>query len=60
MTDIAVIALDMDGTLLTSDHTVTRETVDTLRQARDKGIEVILVTGRHHSKRPETAGFNFQ
>ncbi len=48
MADIAVIALDMDGTLLTSDHTVTRETVDTLRQARDKGIEVILVTGRHH------------
>ena len=48
MADIAVIALDMDGTLLTSDHVVTPETVDALQQARNRGIEVILVTGRHH------------
>lgn len=48
MADIAVIALDMDGTLLTSEHSVTPETIDALQQARSKGIEVILVTGRHH------------
>jgi len=48
MTDIAVIALDMDGTLLNSDRQVTEKTAVALRQARDKGIEVILVTGRHH------------
>lgn len=48
MANIAVIALDMDGTLLSSDHQVTEKTVNTLQQAREKGIEVILVTGRHH------------
>lgn len=48
MADIAVIALDMDGTLLTSEHSVTPETIDALQQARSKGIDIILVTGRHH------------
>jgi Cof subfamily protein (haloacid dehalogenase superfamily) len=48
MADIAVIALDMDGTLLNSNHQVTEKTADAIQQARDKGIDVILVTGRHH------------
>lgn len=48
MAKFAVIALDMDGTLLTSDHQVTQQTIDALQQARRQGIEVILVTGRHH------------
>lgn len=48
MADIAVIALDMDGTLLSSDHQVTEKTAGAIQQARKKGIEVILVTGRHH------------
>lgn len=48
MTTIAAIALDMDGTLLSSDHQVTERTADAIQQARSKGIKVILVTGRHH------------
>ena len=48
MADIAVIALDMDGTLLSSDLQVTEKTANAIQQARKKGIEVILVTGRHH------------
>lgn len=48
MADIAVIALDMDGTLLSSGHQVTEKTANAIQQARKKGIEVILVTGRHH------------
>jgi Cof subfamily protein (haloacid dehalogenase superfamily) len=48
MTTIAVIALDMDGTLLSSDHEVTEKTAVAIQQARNKGIKVILVTGRHH------------
>lgn len=42
-----VIALDMDGTLLTSDHRISPATREALQQARDQGSEVILVTGRH-------------
>ncbi len=48
MNDIAVIALDMDGTLLTTEHNILSETVDSLQLARQKDIKVILVTGRHH------------
>lgn len=48
MTAIKVIALDMDGTLLSSDHQITEKTADAIQQARNKGIKVILVTGRHH------------
>lgn len=48
MNDIAVIALDMDGTLLTSDHQILSETINSLQVARKKGLKVILVTGRHH------------
>lgn len=42
-----VIALDMDGTLLTSEHRISPATREALQQARDQGTEVILVTGRH-------------
>lgn len=48
MVTIAVIALDMDGTLLSSDHEVTAKTAAAIQDARNKGIKVILVTGRHH------------
>ena len=48
MNDIAVIALDMDGTLLTTEHEILSETVDSLQLARKQGVKIILVTGRHH------------
>ena len=38
-----VIALDMDGTLLTSDHRISPATREALQQARDQGSVVILV-----------------
>lgn len=44
-----VIALDLDGTLLTSRKTVLPDTVEALMAAKRAGAEVILVTGRHHS-----------
>lgn len=44
-----VIALDLDGTLLTSQKTLLPETVSALAEAQRAGAEVILVTGRHHS-----------
>lgn len=41
-----LIALDMDGTLLREDKTVSQRTKDALKAARDKGVTVVLATGR--------------
>lgn len=43
-----LIALDLDGTLLDSHAQIRPETLKVLQQARQQGIEVIVVTGRHH------------
>ena len=44
-----VIALDLDGTLLTSEKKILAESVEALSKAREAGIEILIVTGRHHS-----------
>ncbi len=41
-----LIATDLDGTLLRSDGTVSRRTVDALRAVADAGLETVLVTAR--------------
>lgn len=46
MADIKLIALDLDGTLLTTDKRLTDCTKETLKAARDRGIKVVLTTGR--------------
>ena len=43
---IRMIALDVDGTLLTSWGELTGETVRAIRAAREKGVKVVLSTGR--------------
>ena len=43
---IRMIALDVDGTLLTSRGELTKETVRAIRAAREKGVKVVLSTGR--------------
>lgn len=43
------VAFDMDGTLLNQDRLILPETIKAINRIRDKGIHVILVTGRHHS-----------
>ena len=43
---IRMIALDVDGTLLTSRGELTKETVRAIRAAREKGVKVVLATGR--------------
>ncbi|CAK9884500.1 MAG: Pyridoxal phosphate phosphatase YbhA [Candidatus Erwinia impunctatus] len=43
-----VIALDLDGTLLTAKKTILPESLLALNKAREAGVKVILVTGRHH------------
>lgn len=43
---IRLIALDVDGTLLNSGGTVTKETVLAIQNARERGVRVVLSTGR--------------
>ncbi|WP_058913618.1 pyridoxal phosphatase [Entomohabitans teleogrylli] len=43
-----VIALDLDGTLLTPQKTILPESLTALKQARAAGCQVLIVTGRHH------------
>lgn len=50
--DFKLIALDIDGTLITSHYTVTPRTRKALRAAMDSGIMVTMATGRfYHSAR---------
>jgi Cof subfamily protein (haloacid dehalogenase superfamily) len=44
--DIRLIAIDLDDTLLTSDHIITQRTKDAIQQARARGIIVTFATGR--------------
>ena len=46
MTAIKLIALDLDGTLLTSDKKISQRNLKTLAAARAKRVKVVLTTGR--------------
>ncbi|MCF6515859.1 sugar-phosphatase [Lactobacillus sp. S2-2] len=46
MTSIKFIAIDIDGTLLNENNLLAKETIDTITEARNKGIKVVLCTGR--------------
>ena len=41
-----LIAVDMDGTLLREDKTISEETIRAINRANAKGIKVVLATGR--------------
>lgn len=41
-----LIAIDMDGTLLRNDKTISEDTKKALKKAREKGVKVVLATGR--------------
>ena len=43
-----VIATDLDGTLLGSDHQLDPFTVATVRRLADEGIHFVIATGRHY------------
>lgn len=43
-----LVALDLDGTLLDSRLQIRADTIDALARVRAKGIQVMIVTGRHH------------
>ncbi|MDS1002413.1 Cof-type HAD-IIB family hydrolase [Clostridium sporogenes] len=43
-----LIALDLDGTLLNNKSLISNENIDAIRYAQNKGVEVIISTGRPH------------
>ncbi len=43
---VRLLALDIDGTLLRSDRTISARTREAVAHARAKGVRVVLVTGR--------------
>ncbi len=44
-----LLALDMDGTLLDSQRTIRPDSIAAIKKAQSLGIDVMLVTGRHHT-----------
>ena len=47
LANVGLIAIDMDGTLLLSDHaTIPQENIDAIRAAHDAGVCVCISTGR--------------
>lgn len=53
---IRMIALDLDGTLLRSDKSVGPRTIEALRAAHAKGVEIVLASGRMTPAMEEAAG----
>lgn len=53
MSNIKLIALDLDGTLLNSDKKLTRRTYNVLAKAAACGIQIVPTTGRVYSALPE-------
>lgn len=43
---IKLIAIDMDGTLLNPQHEITPAVKEAIKAARDKGVAIVLATGR--------------
>jgi HAD superfamily hydrolase (TIGR01484 family) len=41
-----ILAIDLDGTLLRSDGTISQRNIQAVRAARERGIEVVIATGR--------------
>ena len=46
MSQIKVIALDLDGTLLNSEKKISPRNLAAIRAAQEKGVKVVLTTGR--------------
>lgn len=46
---IKLIAIDMDGTLLLPDHTISPAVKEAIAAARERGVNVVLTTGRPYA-----------
>lgn len=52
---IRMLAIDMDGTLLRDDNTISAYTQDVLRRARAQGVYVVVATGRMYRSAKQLA-----
>lgn len=50
MMKIQLIAMDMDGTLLRKDNTISTKTKDALIQLEKQGVKLVLASGRSYSR----------
>ncbi len=41
-----LVGIDLDGTLLNSQHEVDQDTIEAIRECKKKGIKIVLATGR--------------
>ncbi len=48
MSDYTLLAFDLDGTLLNSRGQILESSKQAIQCAREQGVKVVLVTGRHH------------
>ncbi len=46
--DYKLVALDLDGTLLTDDKKISKENIDVLKRINDLGVEIVIATGRRY------------
>lgn len=51
--EIKLIAVDLDGTLLSSKHTVSERNIKALKAAAEKGVKVIVATGKTYASSTE-------
>ena len=49
MCNISLIALDIGGTLLSDNNTISKSNIESIKFAKSKGIKVALVTAREYS-----------
>ena len=47
---IRLIAIDMDGTILSPDHSISTKNKEAILEAQSNGIEVVIATGRSFSE----------
>jgi Cof subfamily protein (haloacid dehalogenase superfamily) len=51
---MALIAIDMDGTLISNENIITKENVESIKAAQSEGIHVVISTGRLFDSAKET------
>lgn len=49
MTDIKLVTIDIDNTLINSNMEIPQANIETIKEASSKGVHVVLVTGRSSS-----------
>lgn len=49
ITKISLIALDIGGTLLSDDNTISKKNIDSIKKAKNQGIKIALATAREYS-----------